>query len=111
CNLAVALALSGKKPVLVDLDLQFGDVGIALGLSPDRTIYDLVRAGGSLDVEKVETFLTTHSSGLRVLLAPTRPDQAGLVDVDFGRNLLQTLRACRYVVWSGTPPAVSPWCI
>jgi pilus assembly protein CpaE len=108
CNLAVALALAGKKPVLVDLDLQFGDVGIALGLSPDRTIYDLVRAGGSLDAEKVETFLTNHSSGLRVMLGPTRPDQAGLVDVDFVRNLLKTLRTCSDVVLIDTPPAFSP---
>jgi pilus assembly protein CpaE len=108
CNLSVALALAGKKPVLVDLDLQFGDVGIALGLSPERTIYDLVRAGGSLDAEKVETFLTPHSSGLRVLLGPTRPDQAGLVDVDFVRNLLKTLRTCSDVVLIDTPPAFSP---
>jgi pilus assembly protein CpaE len=108
CNLAVALALAGKKPVLVDLDLQFGDVGIALGLSPDRTIYDLVRAGGSLDAEKVETFLTHHSSGLRVMLGPTRPDQAGLGDGDFVRNLLKTLRTCGDVVLIDTPPAFSP---
>jgi pilus assembly protein CpaE len=108
CNLSVALALAGKKPVLVVLDLQFGDVGIALGLSPERTIYDLVRAGGSLDAEKVETFLTPHSSGLRVLLGPTRPDQAGLVDVDFVRNLLKTLRTCSDVVLIDTPPAFSP---
>jgi pilus assembly protein CpaE len=108
CNLSVALALAGRKPVLVDLDLQFGDVGIALGLSPERTVYDLVRAGGSLDVEKVETFLTSHSSGLRVLLAPTRPDQAGLIDVDFVRNLLRTVRSCSDVVLIDTPPAFSP---
>jgi pilus assembly protein CpaE len=108
CNLSVALALRGKRSVLVDLDLQFGDVGIALGLSPDRTIYDLVRAGGSLDTEKVEGFLTTHSSGLRVLIGPTRPDQAGLIDVDFVRNLLKMLRACADVVIVDTPPAFSP---
>jgi pilus assembly protein CpaE len=107
-NLAVALALKGKKPVLVDLDLQFGDVGIALGLSPERTVYDLVRAGGTLDTEKVESFLTPHSSGLRALLGPTRPDQAGLVDPDFVRNLLRTLRACSDVVVIDTPPAFSP---
>jgi pilus assembly protein CpaE len=108
CNLSVAFALAGKRPVLVDLDLQFGDVGIALGLSPDRTMYDLVRAGGSLDSDKVESFLTTHSSGLRVLLGPTRPDQAGLVGVDFVRDVLKTLRASSDVVIVDTPPAFSP---
>jgi pilus assembly protein CpaE len=108
CNLSVALALAGKRPVLVDLDLQFGDVGIALGLSPDRTMYDLVRAGGSLDSEKVESFLTTHSSGLRVLLGPTRPDQAGLVGVEFVRDVLKTLRGSSDVVVVDTPPSFSP---
>ena len=45
CNLAVALADRGARPVVVDLDLQFGDVGLALGLRPERTIYDLVDRG------------------------------------------------------------------
>jgi pilus assembly protein CpaE len=108
CNLAVSLALAGRKPVLVDLDLQFGDVGIALGLSPERTVYDLVRAGGSLDSEKVESFLTTHSSGVRALLGPTRPDQAGLIGVEFVRDVLKTLRTCSDVVVVDTPPSFSP---
>jgi pilus assembly protein CpaE len=108
CNLSVAFALAGRKPVLVDLDLQFGDVGLALGLAPNKTIYDLVRSGGSLDAEKVESFLTPHSSGLRVLIAPTRPDQAGLVTAEFVRSLLKTLRAAGDVVIVDTPPAFSP---
>ena len=45
---------AGQRVVIVDLDLQFGDVGLALGLVPTRTIYDLVKSGGSLDGEKVE---------------------------------------------------------
>src|SRR5205823_5342863 len=40
-NLAVALAQRDANVVLVDLDLQFGDIGLALGLSPERTMYDL----------------------------------------------------------------------
>src|SRR5207237_1785958 len=52
-NLAVSLAVSGHRPVLVDLDLQFGDIGLALGLRPDKTIYDLARSGGSLDADKL----------------------------------------------------------
>src|ERR671933_806179 len=87
CNLAVALARKAKKVALVDLDLQFGDVGLALGLTPERTIYDLAKSGGSLDIEKIEAYLTEHSSGLRVLLAPTRPDHAGIVTVEFLREV------------------------
>ena len=56
-NLTVALALEGKSSVLVDLDLQFGDVGLALWLAPTKTIYDLATSGGTLDADKVDSFL------------------------------------------------------
>src|SRR5205823_4307769 len=69
-NLAVSLAGRGKRVVLVDLDLQFGDVALSLGLRPETTMYDLVVSGGSLDVEKVDAYLTPHPSGVRVLAAP-----------------------------------------
>jgi len=44
-NLAVALAQRDMNVALVDLDLQFGDIGLALGLSPELTLYDLMKAG------------------------------------------------------------------
>ncbi len=78
-NLAVALALEDRSSVLVDLDLQFGDVGLALGLEPTKTIYDLATSGGTLDGDKVESFLAHHPSGARALLAPLRPDQAAAI--------------------------------
>ena len=108
CNLAVALAQKGKRSVVVDLDLQFGDVGIAMGLSPDRTIYDLARVGGSLDPDKAEDFVTQHASGARVLLAPSRPDQAGTVTVEFLRELYAALRARHDYVIVDTPPGFTP---
>lgn len=108
CNLAVALAKKGKRSVVVDLDLQFGDVGIAMGLSPDRTVYDLARVGGSLDPDKVDDFLMHHASGARALLAPSRPDQAGTVTVEFLRELYATLRARHDFVIVDTPPGFTP---
>jgi pilus assembly protein CpaE len=107
-NVAVALALEGYRTALVDLDLQFGDVGLALGLRPDKTIYDLVRSGGSLDEDKLDAYLVRHSSGLGVLLAPTRPDQASAVTVDFLRDVFTNLRSmCDYVLVD-TPPGFTP---
>jgi len=108
CNLAVALAQEGKRPVVVDLDLQFGDVGIAMGLSPDRTIYDLARVGSSLDPDKVDDYLTDHPSGVRVLLAPSRPDQATTITVEFLRELYAALRARHGYVIVDTPPGFTP---
>jgi pilus assembly protein CpaE len=108
CNLAVALAKSGAKPIVVDLDLQFGDVGLALGLKPERTIYDLATAGGTLDLGKVASFVVDHPSGARALLAPTRPDQAAAIDIDFLRSVFEILRMRYDYVIVDTPPAFSP---
>ena len=108
CNLAVSLAEAGHSVALVDLDLQFGDVGLALGLSPERSLYDLVRSGGSLDVEKLEDFLTVHPSGVRTLLAPARPDQAGVVTSDFLKDVYPLLRGMHDFVIVDTPPSFTP---
>jgi pilus assembly protein CpaE len=107
-NLAARLASTGKRVVAVDLDLQFGDLGLALGLAPDRTIYDLASSGGSLDSEKVDAYLAMHSSGARVLLAPTRPDQASAISVQFLRELYGHLRATNDFVIVDTPPGFTP---
>jgi pilus assembly protein CpaE len=107
-NLAVSLADAGHSVALVDLDLQFGDVGLTLGLSPERTLYDLVRSGGSLDAEKLEDFLTVHPSGVRTLLAPARPDQAGVVTADFLKDVYPLLRAMHEFVIVDTPPSFTP---
>jgi pilus assembly protein CpaE len=108
CNVAVALALEGTSSVLVDLDLQFGDVGLAIGLRPVKTIYDLAVSGGSLDAEKIDSFLAEHSSGAKALLAPLRPDQAAAITVPFLRDVFDVLRARYEVVVVDTPPAFTP---
>src|SRR5438445_730197 len=91
-NDLLVIAELGHKVVVVDLDLQFGDVGLAFGLSPTRTVHDLVKSGGALDAEKIDAYLATHPSGVRALLAPTRPDHAGGVSADFLREVYVSLR-------------------
>ena len=62
-NLAVALAERGRHKVcLVDLDLAFGDVAIALQLFPAHTIADAVSLGEGLDSAAVESLLTPHNT-------------------------------------------------
>ena len=108
CNLAVSLAQSGHKVAVVDLDLQFGDVGLALGLAPERTLHELAKSGGSLDDEKLDGYLATHSSGARALIAPTRPDHAGVVTTEFLREVYATLRSSHEYVIVDTPPGFTP---
>jgi len=103
-NLGVALAAAGHSVAVVDLDLQFGDVALCLGLGPERTFYDLALAGGTLDAQKLDAYLMKHPSGLRVLLAPTRPDQASSVTVELIRDVYASLRSTFDVVIVDTPP-------
>jgi pilus assembly protein CpaE len=108
CNLGVSLAADGRRVVIVDLDLQFGDVALSLGLAPANTVYDLAKSAGSLDVEKLDGYLTPHPSGVRVLMAPTRPDHAGTVSVEFLREVYAILRASNDYVVVDTPPGFTP---
>jgi pilus assembly protein CpaE len=107
-NLAATLADGGQRVIVVDLDLQFGDLGLALGLTPERTIYDLATIGGTLDVAKVEDYLVEHHSGARVLLAPIRPDQAASIRVEFLRELYGLLRHNADFVLVDTAPGFTP---
>ena len=108
CNLGVSLAQDGHRVAIVDLDLQFGDVGLALGLVPERTIFDLAKAGGTIDAEKIDGYLVDHSSGVRVLMAPTRPDQATSITVEFLRDVYAALRSAHDFVVVDTPPGFTP---
>jgi pilus assembly protein CpaE len=107
-NLGVALAEEGRKVALVDLDLQFGDLGLALGLRPDRTLHELARSGGSLDAAKLDSYLAHHPSGVRVLMAPTRPDQAAAVSGTLLQDVYTTLRSTYDFVIVDTPPGFTP---
>jgi pilus assembly protein CpaE len=108
CNLAVALALAGKSVSAVDLDLQFGDLALAMGVRPDKTMYDLVQSGGSLDAGKLDAFVMPHPSGVRVLVAPTRPDQASSIGPEFLREIYPLLRSTSDFVVLDSSPGFTP---
>ena len=76
-NLAVGLAKGAPGRVaIVDLDLQFGDVGSAISLAPSATIADAARANGRLDRTTLKVFLDAHPGGFYVLAAPHYPAEA-----------------------------------
>jgi len=104
-NLAAVFAkFEGKKTLLLDLDLQFGDAAIMLGLEPEKTIYDLVVAPGELDTEKLAGYTTKHTSGLEVLPAPLRPEDAELVTEAKLARLLEVARESYDVIVVDTSP-------
>jgi len=92
-NLAVAAASLGTKVALVDASFQFGDVGVLLNLNPrNKSIADLVGELATGEAESLDTFMITHSSGVRVLLAPPSPEQAELITPLAVKRVLQGLR-------------------
>ena len=104
-NLAARLAKhEGKRTLLLDLDLQFGDAAIMLGLEPLKTIYDLVVAPGELDPEKLEGYVTKHPCGLDVLAAPLRPEDAELVVETKVTALLDVARSSYEAIVVDTSP-------
>jgi pilus assembly protein CpaE len=104
-NLAAALAKrDGMRTLLLDLDLQFGDAAIALGIEPEKTIYDLVVAPGELDSEKLAGYVSKHRSGLDVLAAPLRPEDAELVIESKAIALLEVARASYDAIVVDTSP-------
>jgi len=107
-NPAVGLAAQRRRVIILDLDLQFGDVGLAMGLRPEKTLFELARSSGSLDAQKVESYVTRHECGVGVLLAPTRPDHAGAITPDFLRELYPVLRTMADYVVVDTPPSFTP---
>jgi pilus assembly protein CpaE len=107
-NLATALAVAEKRVTIIDLDLQFGDVALTMGVRPDATVFDLASSAGSLDAEKLEAYLVPHESGARILVAPTRPDQAALIAVEFLREVYSILREGNEFVVVDTPPGFTP---
>jgi pilus assembly protein CpaE len=104
-NLATLLAKrDGMRTLLIDLDLQFGDAAIALGVEPTKTIYDLVVAPGELDSEKLAGYVCRHKCGLDILAAPLRPEDAELVIESKVIALLEVARASYDAIVVDTSP-------
>lgn len=63
---------SRKSTAVLDLDLQFGDVDLALNLEPRSTLVDVLRAEQRFDGRLLQSAMVEHSSGLRLLAAPPK---------------------------------------
>jgi len=105
-NLAAALADGGRNNVcLVDLDLAFGDVAIALQLFPTHTIADAIPVAETLDFAALEALLTPHSPGLTTLVAPLEPGAAANIPATLVVRILGLLKEAFDYVIVDTPPA------
>ena len=131
-NLASGLMKEGIRVLLVDADLQFGDIGVFLNIQSQSTMVDLAGNVDDLDIELFDNIVVTHDSGLKVLMGPARPEYAEVIQsnpasiaqilqkiggnydfivVDTGRHLDETLLALfdasAKIVLVGTPTLAS----
>ncbi|WP_436795738.1 AAA family ATPase [Actinospongicola halichondriae] len=104
-NVAVSLARQTDRPVvLVDADLQFGDVSVMLKLAPHRTVVDAVGAIDKLDASLLRSLLVEHEeSGLLVLSAPLEPAFADQVEAKQLIEIIHLLRSMAAYVVVDTP--------
>lgn len=98
-NLSAALAmLEPGRVAAVDLDAQFGDMSVALGLQPERTLTELCGAS-VLDATTVKLHLTPFDPGLFVLCGAAAPEEADAVHEHHVTSILKVLaREFAYVV-------------
>jgi pilus assembly protein CpaE len=104
-NLAILLARKTDKPVvLVDADLQFGDVAVMLKLTPQHTIVDAVGSMHRLDPQLMQSLLVKHDpSGVYVLPAPLEPAFADQVSAGDLAKIVQMLQTFAGYVVIDTP--------
>jgi len=90
-NLAYALATMNKKVALIDLSLQFGEVGVFLDIPKGDTIADMVEEH-SLELSTIKSYLIRHQSGIQVMLSSSAPEYAELIQPEHINAILSTLR-------------------
>ena len=75
-----------------------------MGIEPEKTIYDLVMARRELDSDALAGYVTAHQSGVHVLPAPMRPEDAELVTEERLGHLFSVAKECYDVIVVDTPP-------
>jgi pilus assembly protein CpaE len=103
-QLAAALQCSGRVTCLVDLHLRQGDVALHYDLNPAYTLADIAKCSGGFDESYLQSIVETHASGVSILAAPTRAEDAELVQPAHVERSLTLLQAHYDCVVIDLPP-------
>lgn len=105
-NLAEALARDPDRRVaLLDFDLQFGDVAVALQLDPQKTMSDAIRMQHSLDQQALKSLMTKYTDNIDVLIAPIDPADVEFITPDLAQKVLRAAKDAYDFVVVDAPPA------
>jgi pilus assembly protein CpaE len=108
-NLAIIMQqLTGKKVLLVDLELQMGEIALMLGIQPRFNFVDMAQNFSRMDAGLLASFIERHSSGVHVLSAPYHPERAEGVSVEQVRRILHFLRQHYDYVFIDTSKSLLP---
>lgn len=91
-GVAAQLAKAGKRVMLLDLDLQFGDVAMALDIDTKNSIVELIQDRGGLTIENIKSFAVEHSTGVSVLCAPKSSEFAEFVNPGHVEKIIDIIR-------------------
>ncbi|MGI6555311.1 MAG: response regulator [Bacillota bacterium] len=100
-NTAIAIRQKTRSQVvLVDLDLQFGDVAAAMNIKPLQSIADMVQESSEIDRELLESYLLVHKpTGVKVLCAPLKPEHGEIIGPSDIEKILKILKETyQYVI-------------
>ena len=108
-NLAIQLRqLTDKRVLLLDLDLELGEIALFLGVQPRFNLVDLVHNFHRLDAELLASYIEQHESGVHLLSAPFQPEKVEALDADHIRQILQFLKQNYDYILVDTPRSFSP---
>ena len=104
-NIAIGLGkVAPMSVVIVDLDLQFGDVASGLYLDPEHTVTDAVSTSASQESLVLKAFLTVHPGSIYALCAPRSPIEADDITPQQVTRLLEQLaEQFQYVIVDTAP--------
>lgn len=99
-NVAISLKEQTREQVLlIDMDLQFGDVSDLLNIKPKTNIIDLLADKETLEPNELDKYLISHYSGIKTLAAPDQPEQADLItDQEVNEIISLFLKRFDYIV-------------
>lgn len=112
-NLAALVGRTDKKVLLIDLDLQFGEVAAALQLRPQYSIYDGLYGAKGVPLPRdafadhLDELIVKHDLGFDVLTAPRDPSLADYVGARDADRVLDVVSSRYDVVVIDTPPSLN----
>jgi len=108
-NVAVVVhRLTSKRTLLVDLDLELGEVALHLGVQPRFNLVDMVQNFHRMDADLLASYIEQHESGVHILSAPFHPERAEAPSGEDIRRILSFLRQHYDFVVVDTPRTFSP---